>query len=177
MLILILGLSLAFLFGCAHKPPGNCQELDWYELGRVDGSKGLQNAKPRQVKPICGDTDSSLSEAVYQNGYDASIAEFCSYHAGFELGSQQKAVVAENCPPMLRDEFQRGLDRGHRFSELQKDQKEAALRLADLNSSLSDKNLDVARRGLIHGKKIELEEQIKQMQNEIASLQKESELN
>jgi len=40
---------------------------------------------------------------------------------------------------------------------------------------LNDKNLDVARRGMLRAKEIELTEQIKMLQNEIASLKREQE--
>lgn len=179
VVVLVVSLSVLFLFGCAHNAIANgpCQELDWYELGRADGAKGLITGNERTVKPVCPATDESLAEALYQNGFDNAISRYCTYRAGFNAGANNQTVDAERCPPLLRDDFSAGLSSGKRFAALQKNKKTIASQLQNLNVSLSNKSLALARRALLHGQKLKLEEKIHAVQREIASIQKERSLN
>ncbi len=179
VVVLVVGLSVLFLFGCAHSNIANgpCQELDWYEIGRADGAKGLSTSTLRQIKPVCPATDESLAEALYQNGYDGAISSYCTYRQGFQAGLAGQPVKVDRCPPLLRDDFTHGLTSGQRFAELQKNRKTIASRLQSLNQSLHNRALALPRRAILHGQKLKLEEKIKAVQREIASIQKERSLN
>ncbi|OFZ19170.1 MAG: hypothetical protein A2Z20_02280 [Bdellovibrionales bacterium RBG_16_40_8] len=95
--VLFVWLTSLLFIACAHTTSNRCQELDWYEIGRQDGANGLESLARRQVKTICQNSDQSLSEALYHNGFDAGVAQFCTTKKGFELG-RTGAKLVEVCP-------------------------------------------------------------------------------
>jgi len=156
------GLVVLFFTACAQTAPVACQEVDWYELGRQDGAKGHtgENLKGRrQVTAVCEDSDPSLNEAFYNNGFDAGVAQYCSPQNGFELGHAGLAV-ADICPPLAREDFTQHVEQGRRLAQIENEKQNIDTRLLALNkqSALekSDKSVDIARRGLLNGEKLEL---------------------
>lgn len=180
VVFLVVGLSVLFLFGCANQKvaSSSCQELDWYELGRTDGAKGLVPGSPRDVKPICPQTNLTLSRALYNNGYDSTIASFCTYQQGFAAAINENSSANVNrCPQLLRGNYQRGYASGSRFVALQKSRHDIAARLQSLNAYLNNRSIALPRRAILHGQKIMLEHKIKTVKRELASIQKERALN
>jgi hypothetical protein len=136
----LLILSALFLVACASsQAPKSCQELDWYELGRRDGNKAgaerqvASRDSRREVKAVCEESDQSLSEALYNNGFDAGRAQY-NNQASAQMTEEHDAVRS---------------------------------RLAVINAQLEDKSIDVVRRGLIRGEKLELEQKIKKLETQI----------
>ena len=162
--------SFLFLGGCAHKGQRQvCQELDWYEIGRQDGAMAASEKPQRVVKAQCESSDESLAEALYNNGYDAAITESCTAQAGFDLGHSGRALVSY-CPPYLRVDFEAAYGRGVRLAQIEKQHIEVSGRLLKLESLLSDKSIEVVRRGLINGEKIQLSERKQSLESEMRSL-------
>ena len=176
---LIVGLSILFLFGCANQTvaSGPCQELDWYELGRADGAKGLVAGSPRTVKPICPQTSVAQSEALYENGYNSTISNFCTYHQGFAAGLTNEQKNVNRCPNLLRKFYLKGFASGRRYAQLQQSKRLISTRIRSLNTYLSDKSIALPRRAILHGQKIQLEQKIQMVRRDIASIQKERALN
>ncbi len=188
-LIAALGLSLisvGFLPGCAHAPHTKeaCQELDWYEMGRRDGSRGLADNSQRAVKVLCEDTDQSLSEALYQNGFDSGIAQFCTYPVAFEQGRRNQQSSSTTCPLFLRDEFVRGYNNGQKFTALQKNQKEIVRKIETIDQMLKDqsadksidKSTDQMRRAALSGEKIHLEQERQALEAELSQAENSKQL-
>ncbi len=168
----LVSLVILFFSACSHGPTvaTTCQELDWYELGRQDGAKGPKARRnERTVTAHCADSDTSLNEALYHNGFDAGVAHYCTPQNGFELGRSGQPA-ADICPPLTRAEFLAQHKRGVRFSQIETTQIEIESRLNHLDAQLSDNSLDIARRGLISGEKLELLEKKKQLTKERAQL-------
>lgn len=168
--IFFIMLNLA-LVGCGTTQTAeNCQELDWYEIGRTDGLKGITDDNRRTVKSVCIDTDQSLSEAIYNNGFDNGISQFCSFEVGFELGYNDETKSAEQCPPLLKDEFISGMAQGRQVAKLENEEHSITTKLELLKGKISNENSNTLRRGLLHGERIELEEKQTNLRRQIASL-------
>lgn len=165
-LIVIFGLSVR----CSHQDVATCQEPDWYEIGRADGLKGLQHNQSRQIEVLCPSSDQSLAEAFYNNGFDTGIASFCSPKTGFELGKSNQKVNPETCPLLLRTEFIAAHNNGKRFVLLKSEHHQISKRLSSIEGSLSYNKVDVLKRGILHGEKLELLEKSKIIENELQSL-------
>ena len=166
-----LSLALLFLASCAHQPT-TCQELDWYEIGRQDGSN-IQNGKGRRtIAPTCEDSDTSLSEALYNNGFDSSIAQYCTPQNGYELGLTKQISKEDLCPPLLRDEFAISYKQGLRANQIKSEQQHISNKLETLDIALGDKSIEIVKRGLLSGEKIELLEKTKALDTELENILK-----
>jgi Protein of unknown function (DUF2799) len=150
-----LALVVLFFTACGHSS-NTCQELDWYEIGRQDGTRGANSPTDRKIEVACKASDQSLSEALYNNGFDYGAAEYCTPQNGFELGRLGKRA-ASICPPLLRDEFTKAYLQGKRATEIESARLEVSRRMQNLEAKLSDKSIDLVRRGLMNGEKLELQ--------------------
>ena len=159
-----------FINSCASTGNEVCQEVDWYEIGRKDGLKGLNGNGRSPVKVQCSDSDLSLSEAFYNNGFDAGVAQSCSPAYGFELGKTNRPINASVCPPLMREPFQAAYGRGQRYSELEAISRDNRMRLGRLDQRIQDKSIDTLRRGLLKAEQLELQEKSKEIDRELASL-------
>lgn len=167
-----IGLCLtAVISSCSSSDKKHCQEIDWYEIGRADGLKGISNNQRRAVQPICEATDPSLTEALYHNGFDKGVAHFCGFDTGFSLGRASKPI-SPICPPLLQDEFDKGYRQGERFSQLERLRSEVSFRLEALNEKLEEDDIDLPAKGLIKSQKIELEKKKEEINQELSAIQK-----
>src|SRR5262245_5768070 len=62
---------ITLFFTACSTAPKPCQELDWYEIGRQDGSRGISDNNRRTIGVVCPSSDESMAEALYNNGFDA----------------------------------------------------------------------------------------------------------
>jgi hypothetical protein len=138
-------LAAILLFqGCASSPVvsnGHCQEPDWYSIGLQDAGRDL--AVRQKVQVMCADSDESLSEAIYNNGFDSGIANRCTYRNGWVTGrggSEQKL----SCPLITQDEFDRGLMDGLRVYRLREHEVSVLNQIQDLQVLL-DKSAENAK--------------------------------
>ena len=152
-----------------HTASGGCQELDWYELGRQDGTQGSQ-ATRRSVAAVCDESDQSLSEALYNNGFDAGVSQYCAPQNGFELGRSGQPIVAGVCPNLQQEEFVQRYEQGQRFTRLEKQSQDIERRIQSLESHLSNKSVELTRRGLLNGEKIQLQEKKKMLDAELNAI-------
>jgi hypothetical protein len=163
-----IGLSL---LGCSHASvvaKEGCQELDWYEIGRRDGSRGLATQNQRTVKVVCEDSDPSLNEALYQNGFDSGVAQFCTASIAFEQGRQHQPNAASSCPLFFREEFSKNYERGAQFANLQQTQKEIARKIENLDQIIKDNSIDQLRREALRLEKNQLESQRRSLEAELS---------
>lgn len=155
--------------GCGHSSKGPCQEVDWYEIGRQDGAKSKGGAPRRPIKLVCEGSDESLAEALYNNGYDSALAQFCTPQVAFELGRTGKPANL-NCSPLMQEDFNKSYRQGQRVAEIEKQKAEVAARLQFLDARLQDKSIEIPRRGLLSGEKIELEQKQKVLSEQLSAL-------
>src|SRR6185312_3631545 len=85
----LLALVLAGL-GCTSAPKvetektASCETVDWYELGRRDGSQGTPTNKLSNRQKECAKAASPDWETIYTNGRNAGLVEFCDPKNGYE---------------------------------------------------------------------------------------------
>lgn len=160
---------ITLFFTACSSTPKPCQELDWYEIGRQDGARGMTDNHRRTIGVACPSSDESMAEALYNNGFDAGAAQYCTRENGFELG-RMGTNVSDICPPLLKEYFTKGYAQGRRFSELQKIKSELDRRIEAIDEALDDKSVEIAKRGLASGEKIELEAKSNAISQELESL-------
>jgi len=170
--LLVIGGAGTLLTSCASTSPDNCQELDWYEIGRRDANKGAKSQR-NPVKVVCESSDNSLAEALYHNGFDAGAAQFCDAKNAFQLGRQGlkdgASIANEICPVLMREEFAKQYHRGIRLSQLQETKQNLNRRLASIEASLEDTSLERVHRGLLKGEKLEIETKRKNLEAQISA--------
>jgi hypothetical protein len=160
------------LAACAQQPPEVCQEIDWYELGRQDGTRGFDTNKRREVAVQCESSDPSLSEALYHNGFDSGVSQFCLPENGFQLGQDNRPVQPDICPPMMREEFLQSYTNGQNAKNLKAQKKTLDARLLNLEGALKDPNVDRLRRGILKGEKLEIQAKQKEIEKALRSARK-----
>lgn len=176
----ILGvLTIILVAACSHQAKRTCQEIDWYELGRRDGLKsdgasGQDQLAHRKVKVVCDTSDPAASEAIYDNGFDAGIAVYCSPRNGFDLGRTGHSSAGTVCPSTMQDEFLRGIQRGLHYAELEKHHSDVDQRLTSLDQNLKNNPRDLAYQSLLRGEKIELEQKKRMLENQMSELEPDS---
>lgn len=171
-LFFLFSLIVLFFTACAHKEQKICQELDWYEIGRQDGASVKENKSRRPIAAVCEDSDQSLSEALYNNGFDSSIATRCTQKNGFALGIANEPPKANLCPPLLHDEFLASYKQGQRYREIQNEKNNIQSKISNIESALKNSSLELAKRGLMSGEKIELLEKVSKLGSELEQIDK-----
>jgi hypothetical protein len=118
-------LTLAlFVSACttASKPQeaerAGCEQVDWYELGRRDGSQGAPTDRLVAHQKECRKNFNPEWETVYTNGRNAGLVEFCEAKNGFELGRSGVAYFYV-CPSTVEPQFLQGYRKGQQARELE----------------------------------------------------------
>ncbi|MBX7232526.1 MAG: DUF2799 domain-containing protein [Bdellovibrionales bacterium] len=101
-----------FLIACQTKEivKIDCGQTDWYEIGRRDGVIGLQ-PQISKLESTCGQHLNELKSALYSNGYNNGLNEYCSSENGFALG-RANTKVNNICPKPLDQNFLKSYKKG-----------------------------------------------------------------
>lgn len=116
MFNVVFSLALSsFLLGC--QSPGSsllkgpCQALDWHELGRADGVRGLPSVSWEQKAARCT-TFTNEHHQIYLGGWHAGVDQFCqadhAFHFG-QMGESYHDVCSKDRAPDFLANYQRGL--------------------------------------------------------------------
>lgn len=109
---------ISTLTACQSSPRrAACESTDWYELGRRAGTTG-QESKLEHERKRCDGSFDITSEAVYTNGYNNGLSEYCTADNGYSLG---KAGSAANkvCPRPIDEAFLSAYAAGKKVRELE----------------------------------------------------------
>jgi len=121
LVALILGCGLS---ACASKtivPVGkisSCEQADWYELGRRDGSQGTPTDRLSAHQKECAKASSPDWETIYTNGRNAGLVEYCDPKNAYELGRMGVAYYYV-CPSTVEPQFLTGYRNGQQARELE----------------------------------------------------------
>ena len=85
-LVLILLSLFIWLQGCGTTSPTECQAVDWYELGRRQGARGLEMVPEKQIPPSCQESFDVEASRQFENGYMAGLVEFCRPEVAYTMG-------------------------------------------------------------------------------------------
>jgi hypothetical protein len=121
---LFLGLCLALFstltFGCKSLQTiigVQCEKLDWHEIGRADGAVGAPAEKIKEHSKSCQALLSEDQLALYENGYNVGLNQFCTSTRGFEAGKTNQAYY-NVCPWSLEPKFLSGYNFGKKVHTL-----------------------------------------------------------
>ncbi|MEO1015093.1 MAG: DUF2799 domain-containing protein [Pseudomonadota bacterium] len=72
---------------CAGSPgPLACAEADWFSLGQEDGLVGARKGAFKSRADQCEDADAPVRRDLYDEGYGAGLAAYCTAAGGFHAG-------------------------------------------------------------------------------------------
>ena len=128
---------VALLSGCATSAPqsasNSCKNMDWYEIGRTDGTQGEQASTINRYRERCNfsQTEFKASEELYHNGWNLGLLEYCTPTAGLESakeGHQYEHV----CPEYLEPKFLTGFELGQKIQRLEDESNQVETRIERL---------------------------------------------
>lgn len=131
--VLMMGLS-----ACTTNPPldrQGCENVDWYELGRRDGSQGLPVNVYESRRSECKLESDLALENLYLNGRNAGLVDFCTPANGFEMGRTGQ-IYYYVCPVDTESEFVGRFRVGRRIFQLEKSNQEVSSQLKSLLAQL-----------------------------------------
>ena len=129
-----------FLPACSHLD-STCLEVNWYELGRQDSTRGLKRKVSfEQRREICPIDSDSIYAKAYKNGFDAGLKEYCSFKTGYIYSLSQMEQEVSACPKSLKKEFIKGYEIGSYMKQIQSLQKEIQEKIQSINKKLENKD-------------------------------------
>ena len=138
----ITSLAVFALIACSSpQNRGPCQEPDWYEIGRRRGAQGQPLGDVAGEGQTCPDSDRELQSALYRNGHDRGLIEYCTPELGFELG-RTGAEFKEICPQPLAQAFLKSYLAGARSYQLEKANQAIDQEIADIFRELASEKED-----------------------------------
>ena len=101
-----LSLTLVSLNGCNSMSKKNCEEANWENVGRYDGSQGRPLKDYELAKSQCEVYSRAPDEVAYMKGYQDGLLTYCTERNGEILGRTGSRYF-ENCPDHLKSKFLR----------------------------------------------------------------------
>lgn len=139
--ILALGVGLA-LMACSTSrvdKAAACAEKDWYEIGRRDGAQGKTADRLSHYQKDCRMAEEGQWAAMYNNGRNAGLVEYCAPDNAFELGRAGISYLYV-CPSTVEAEFLQSYRRGQQA------------RAFEIQSQELDARIDVVHNRLVHSR-------------------------
>jgi hypothetical protein len=96
----------------------SCNSIDWYEVGRRDGSLGHLANLVQDYQDQCKGAQTPPAVDVYLNGREAGLTEYCTSQNGFEIGRMGREY-RHVCPENLEAKFLNGYRRGLKLHSLE----------------------------------------------------------
>lgn len=138
-LVLSFLVGLFFLISCAHtdnQALNWCRDLDWYELGRRNGSQGLRISEFNEQISQCKLGNENQLEDQFITGYNSGLATFCTRESGLEYGKTGQNY--ENvCPSTLESLFVSAYELGKKIHSLEMENDEIKNRIRQLSQEIS----------------------------------------
>ena len=129
---------LCFAVACSHLD-NSCLEVNWYELGRQDSSRGLtQSASFSERQKVCPIKSNSIQAKAYRNGFSAGLISYCSFKTGYIYSLSQMGQEISACPEDLKMEFIKGYEIGAHMKTIQSLQKEIQDKIQTVNKKLEN---------------------------------------
>jgi len=102
-----------FLIACTSHNHSDCQEADWFELGRRDGATGkLPRFQNGDIPLLCTNSNKEEQKKLFHIGRNVGLVQFCRPENAFELGKEAKEydnVCPEDSQMAFLDYYRRGL--------------------------------------------------------------------
>ncbi len=130
-------IGAVLLTGCtsSNVEQASCDQADWYELGRRDGSQGSSSDRLDQHRHACSKQFRPDWETMYTNGRNAGLVEYCEPKNGYELGRMGIAYLYV-CPSTVEPKFVEAYRKGQRAHDLELESKRLDVQIDQLNQRL-----------------------------------------
>ena len=109
---LTLAVTLLALSGCASMSKDECLAVDWRTVGYEDGVEGYPGDQIAQHRKACAKYGVRADLALYQEGRNQGLLEFCQPTNGYNLGVRGAAYRGV-CPAQIEPTFLRAYNAGH----------------------------------------------------------------
>ena len=103
-LFALLILTLVTATGCNSMSKQNCEDANWENVGRYDGSQGRPLKDYKLAKQQCEIYSRTPDEVAYMKGYQDGLLTYCTEKNGEILGRTGSRYF-ENCPEHLKSNF------------------------------------------------------------------------
>jgi len=168
---LTIPLLMLLLSGCGSTPVAvvsKCQSADWYEIGRQDGAQGEPAEKLETRRDECQNYYTEKAEALYLNGRERGLVEYCTSENGLALGRRAELYYYV-CPYNLEAGFIGAYKRGKRILALERANQDLDRKIAEMTAQ------SVGRAPASATEQVELDQLRKQrMQNDKEKLKLEN---
>ena len=129
---------LCFISSCNHLDT-SCLEVNWYELGRQDSTRGLPLSKSfSERQEICPIEPDSIQSKAYKNGFSSGLIGYCNFKTGYIYSLSQMEKKVSACPEDLKIEFIKGYEIGAFMKEIQTLQNEIQNKIHSVNKRLEN---------------------------------------
>ena len=110
----------ALLSGCGSSEKNSlvCNSVDWFEIGRIDGSKGLPQSNLDMHKQRCSGELPAAKEMLYLNGRKTGLTSYCTPQNAWELGKTGKDYRGV-CSSLNEELFLKKYRQGKKLYEMQ----------------------------------------------------------
>jgi hypothetical protein len=148
-----LSLTLGAIFaltGCATSKADKaaaCAQKDWYEIGRRDGAQGKTEDRLAQYRKDCRMAEEGQWTAMYTNGRNAGLVEYCAPDNAFELGRAGISYLYV-CPSTVEPGFLQSYRRGQQARAFEIRSQELDAKISTVNTRLLQTQSDFERHRL-----------------------------
>ena len=116
--MLVVGVGLFSLLGCAGMSSNECELADWQAVGYEDGVKGRSSDKFGGYRKNCAKHEVAPDFQAYKSGREAGLREYCQPSRGFNEGSRGAKYVGV-CPTDLEGDFLDSYNDGRTLYQLE----------------------------------------------------------
>ncbi|MBC6416148.1 MAG: DUF2799 domain-containing protein [Bdellovibrionales bacterium] len=123
---------------CSHLKE-TCSEINWYELGRQDSTKGLTKEKSfAKRQKMCLIKSESIYAKAYENGFLFGLTSYCNFKTGYIYSLSQMEKEVSACPDNLKVKYLRGYEIGTHMKQIQSLQNEIQQKIQIINKKLKN---------------------------------------
>jgi hypothetical protein len=106
------------LSGCSSMSKNECLTVDWRTVGYEDGVDGYSADRIGEHRKACAKYGVSTDLALYQQGREQGLQEFCKPANGYRVGVRGSSYPSV-CPAALESAFAAAFDSGHQLYVLE----------------------------------------------------------
>jgi hypothetical protein len=129
--------TLFALSGCASMSKDECLAVDWRTVGYEDGVEGYPGDHIAQHRKACAKYGVRADLALYQEGRNQGLREFCQPINGYNIGARGGGYGGV-CPSELEPTFLRAYNAGHDLYAM-------VARVSGTQAELDSKRRELAR--------------------------------